>query len=153
DLGLSYRALLGGRVRVTDLTFHDPRLFVERTGSESVNVVQVWKPRKAGEPAAVTLGQGGIEGGAITLVDPTPSPACGRPVPSLQLVTGRLSTLPELRLTPTSFELRLAIGQGALVIGGVAAPFGRPGGVELTARMERLDPGVFRGYVPLRARV
>lgn len=153
DLQVSYRALLRGRIRVNYLAFRDPRLFVERTGPESVNVVQVLKPREGGEPSRVTVEEVRIDGGAVTFVDRTQSPAFERTFTSLQLVTGRLSTLPELRLTPTSFELRVAIGQGALVVAGAAAPFGHPGGVELTARMERLDPGMFRGYVPLRARV
>jgi uncharacterized protein involved in outer membrane biogenesis len=153
DLALSYRALLRGAARVRYLTFHDPRLFVERTGPESVNIVQILKPSEGGQPAPVTIDQVEIRRGAVTFVDRTQSPAFERTFTAVNITTGQLSTLPELRLTPTSFEARLTIGQGALVVTGAAAPFGRPSGVELVARMERLDPGMFRGYLPLKARV
>jgi hypothetical protein len=153
DVGVSYRALLGGQARVTYLVAHGPAVFVERTGPESVNVIQILKPRAGGEPAAVTVDRLEIAGGAVTFVDRTQFPPFERTFTSIHLVAGRVSTRPDLKLTPTSFELGLRIGQGALVIGGAAVPFGSPGGVELTARMERLDPGLLRGYLPLRARV
>jgi uncharacterized protein involved in outer membrane biogenesis len=153
DLGLSYRALLRGVARITYLVFHEPRLFVERTGSDSVNIVQILKPREGGEATPVTIDQVEISGGAVVFVDRTQDPPFERAFSALNLTTGQLSTLPELRFTPTSFELRLQIGQGALVVTGAAAPFGRPSGVELVARMEKLDPGMFRGYLPLKARV
>jgi uncharacterized protein involved in outer membrane biogenesis len=154
DLGLSYRALLRGAVQVTYLTFHEPRVFIERTGPESVNVTQALRPsERGGEPSPVTIDQIQIAGGTIVFVDRTQDPPFERTFSDLALTTGRLSTLPQLKLTPTSFELHLGIGRGALVVTGAAAPFGQPGGLELVARMERLDPGLLSGYLPLRARI
>ncbi|HEV8310633.1 MAG TPA: DUF748 domain-containing protein [Methylomirabilota bacterium] len=151
DLGISYRDLLRGAARVKYVTVHAPRLFVERTGPESVNITQMLRPREGGEPAAVTVDQVEIRGGEITFVDRTQRPPFERTFTGVHLTAGRVSTVPQLRLTPTSFEVRIGIGQGSLTVTGATAPFGRPGGVELVARMERLDPGVFRAYLPLRA--
>ncbi|MGH7263887.1 MAG: DUF748 domain-containing protein, partial [Candidatus Rokuibacteriota bacterium] len=153
DVGVSYRALLRGAVVLPYLTFHDPRLLVERTGPESINVLQSLRRREAGGPLGLTVEQVKVEGGVVTFVDRTQTPAFERTFTDLQLTTGAVSTLPELRLSPTSFALRLGLGRGALTVTGETAPFGRPAGVELTARMEKLEPGVLRGYLPLRGRV
>jgi uncharacterized protein involved in outer membrane biogenesis len=154
DLDVSYRALFRGTLRVTYLTFHEPQLFIERTGSESVNITQALRPGESGgEPAPLTIDQIRIVRGTLRFVDRTQEPAFERTFTDLELATDRLSTLPQLQFTPTSFELRIGIGQGALIVTGAAAPFGRPGGLELVARMDRLDPGLLQGYLPLRARI
>jgi hypothetical protein len=153
DVGVSYRALLRGTVVLSYLTFRDPRLLVERTGPESINVIQALRRGEAGGPLGLTVEQVSVESGVVTFVDRTQTPAFERTFTDLQLTTGAVSTLPELRLSPTAFSLRLGLGRGALTVTGETAPFGRPAGVELTARMEKLEPGVLRGYLPLRGRV
>ncbi len=153
DLELSYRGLLRGAVVLHYLAFNEPKVFIERTGPESVNVIQAMRPREGGGAASVTVEQIQIRGGTLAFVDRTQTPAFERTFTGISLTAGQLSTLPQFRLTPTSFELRVGIGQGALVVTGATNPFGQPAGVELTARMEKLDPGVLKGYLPLAARM
>lgn len=78
DLGLSYRALLRGRVTLRYLSFDRPRVFVERTGPERVNLLQALRPTPAGEPLAVTVEQATVRGGVVTFVDRTQTPAFER---------------------------------------------------------------------------
>jgi Domain of Unknown Function (DUF748) len=153
DLGLSYRGLLRGRIVLRYLTFDGLRVFVERTGPESVNVLQMLRPSEGGAMAPVTLEQVTLRGGTVTFVDRTQRPAFERTFTGVEGTVGYLSTLPEFRFTPTSFEVRIGIGRGALTVAGNTAPFARPGGLELIARMEGLEPGLLRGYLPLRARI
>lgn len=153
DLGLSYRALLRGRVTLRYLSFDRPRVFVERTGPERVNLLQALRPTPAGEPLAVTVEQATVRGGVVTFVDRTQTPAFERTFADITAATDAVSTLPRFRATPTSFEVRVGIGRGTLVVTGATAPFARPAGVELVARMESIEPGLLRGYLPLRARI
>src|SRR5262245_55597522 len=154
DAGLSYRGLLGGTSRLYYLTLDHPEVFVERTAPDSVNVTQALRPLDApGAPIGAIVDQVNIRGGKVTFVDRTQTPVFERTFTDVRLTTDRVSTLPQLRFTPTSFELRVGIGGGALVVTGETAPFGQPAGVELVARMEQLEPGVLTGYLPLRASI
>jgi hypothetical protein len=154
DAGLSYRGLLGGTSHLYYLTFNEPDLFVERTGPESINIIQTLRPT-TGQGAMIDfiIDQVNIRGGRLRFVDRTQTPAFERTFTDVRITTDRLSNLPRLRFTPTSFELWLGIGRGALVVTGATAPFGRPAGVEVVARMERLEPGLLTGYLPLRASI
>jgi hypothetical protein len=154
DFQLSYRALLGGQIVFRYLTFDRPRVFVERTGPDSVNILQALRPAEGGAAAAgMTIEYASLRGGVVTFVDRTQAPPFERIFTDVALAAGPLSSLPEFRFTPTWFEARLLIGRGALTVTGTTAPFPRPDGVELVARMEGIEPGLLQGYWPLRARV
>ena len=155
DFQLSYRALLGGQVVFRYLTFDRPRVFVERTGADSVNVLQALRPAEGGGAAAagLTIEHASLRGGVVTFVDRTQAPPFERIFTDVALAAGPLSSLPEFRFTPTWFEARFLIGRGALTVTGTTAPFPRPDGVELVARMDGIEPGLLQGYLPLRARI
>jgi hypothetical protein len=154
DFQLSYRALLGGEVLLRYLAFDRPRVFVERTGPDSVNVLQALRPAEGGGAAtSVTIEHVSLRAGVVAFVDRTQSPAFERTFTDVALEAGPLSSLPEFRFTPAWFEARLGIGRGALTVTGTTAPFPRPDGVELVARLDGIEPGLLTGYLPLRARI
>src|SRR5262245_23216892 len=138
DAGLSYRGLLGGTSHLYYLTLNQPELFVERTGPESVNLILALRPSDdQGRPAEFIVDRVSIGGGTIRFVDRTQTPAFERTFTDVSIATNRVSNLDRLRFTPTSFEVRVGIGGGALTVTGATAPFGRPAGVDLVARLER----------------
>ena len=153
DFQVSYRALLGGELVLRYLAFDRPRVFVERTGADSVNVLQALRPAEGGGAAAagVTVEHVSLHGGIVTFVDRTQSPAFERTFADVALEAGSLSSLPEFRVTPTWFEARLLIGRGALVVTGTTAPLVRPAGVELVARLDGIEPGLLQ-RLPAAAR-
>jgi hypothetical protein len=154
DFQLSYRSLLDGEIVLRYLAFDRPRVFVERTGPDSVNVLQALRPAEGGGAAAgVTIEHVSLRGGVVSFVDRTQSPAFERTFTDVALEAGPLSSLPEFRFTPAWFEARIGIGRGALTVAGTTAPFPRPDGLELVARLDGIEPGLLTGYLPLRARI
>ncbi|NIT00949.1 MAG: DUF748 domain-containing protein, partial [Candidatus Latescibacteria bacterium] len=71
-----------------------------------------------------------------------------RVLKDVRLKTGKISTSPEVSVTPTSFNLRLDIGAGTLAVKGSTAFLGRTTGIELAAQWKSLNPAIFAPYLP-----
>ena len=152
DLGFSPRALLRGDFVLRYLTLHRPQLLVARTGPAGLNVLEVLKGG-AGGGGRLTVEHLEIDDGELTFVDRTQSPPFEEALRAINVRTGRVSTLPGLRLTPTSFEVGLQIGEGALTLAGAATPLAQPAGVEFTASVRNLDAAIFARYLPAEPRI
>lgn len=70
DLRFSRRALLRGKVVLRGLVFHQPQLFIERTGSGRLNVHEVVRPDQPTGIWPITLEAGSVELRNLTLSFP-----------------------------------------------------------------------------------
>ncbi len=155
DFRISRLAALRGELVLNSLRFRRPRLFIERTKSGRLNIremAQTQKDAKA-DVAGLTIKRLNIEDGEITFVDQTTASPTQLILNAIHLTTGTLSTLPPINVTPTSFDLRLRIGQGSVVMTGLAAPFARPASIELSTQWKDLDPTAFAAYLPTGPRI
>ncbi|HXV80483.1 MAG TPA: DUF748 domain-containing protein [Candidatus Binatia bacterium] len=153
EIRYSLLGLLQRRIQLDSVRLIQPELFLERTGPASFNLTGLARPVANGQeesPWNFTLEKLAIRNGQVTLVDHTVSPVFKSTLEDVTLQTGTISSLPELSATPTSFELRVQLDQGRIMLKGEATPIARPVGLKVTARWENLDPAMFKAYFPSR---
>ncbi len=77
DIRFSLRALLGAEFALQDILFKKPQLFIERDTSGRFILLEVIRPAEAesGDGGGLKVGRVKIEGGVLTFVDRTTSPA------------------------------------------------------------------------------
>ena len=155
DFRVSRLAALRGELVFNFLQLKQPRLFIERTKSGHLNIFDMMQTQKDAQAdvAGLTIRRLKIEDGEITFVDQTTATPTQFILNAIHLTTGTLSTLPTINVTPTSFDLRLQIGRGSVVMTGLAAPFARPVSIELSAQWKDLDPTAFAAYLPSGPRI
>jgi len=150
--------LFRGELRVHNASLIRPELFLERSGATRFNVTEVLQllqeelQKQDGAPALdFTTDQFTIQDGTIILSDRTVSPQFEQVLKNVTLKTGRISSLPKLVTTPTSFELHVGVDDGSITLSGEATPIARPASVQVSIRWEKLDPDIFQAYLPNRA--
>ncbi|HEY7168248.1 MAG TPA: DUF748 domain-containing protein [Candidatus Binatia bacterium] len=143
------------RLATGDFVFYkisltEPRIFLERTGPARFNMMDAVRKTQARGGVNFTVDQFAIHDGTLTFRDPTVSPPVERVFHSINVKAGKISSAPELVLTPTSFSMGLRIGNGSLNLTGAATPVARPAAVQVIAHWEKIDPDLFEAYFPDR---
>lgn len=151
DFHLSTLRLLRGALRVYSVALIGPDLFLVRTGPTTFNVTEVLQLPKKDRPAdamQLTIEQLRIRDGSIVFVDQTVSPDFKQVFDNITLSAGPVSSMPQATVTPTLFDLRVAIGTGSVTVRGEASSLAAPTGIELTAHWQDLKPALFEAYLP-----
>jgi uncharacterized protein involved in outer membrane biogenesis/outer membrane protein OmpA-like peptidoglycan-associated protein len=149
--------LLRSKLTVHSVSLSRPELFLKRSGATRFNVTEVLQlpqeepEREDGGPTLdFTIEQFTIQDGRIIFSDLSVSPQFEQVLKNVTLRAGRISSLPTLVTTPTSFEFRVDIDDGSITLSGEATPIARPAGVEVTARWKQIDPDMLEAYLPNR---
>jgi uncharacterized protein involved in outer membrane biogenesis len=155
EIDYSLFELLQGRVHLDQVRLFGADAFLERTGPARFNVMALAKPSENGRednPSSwdFTIEQLAVRNGKITLVDQTVEPVFKRELRDVTFQAGTISSLPELKSSPTSFELVVRVDHGSIVVEGKAIPTAQPFGLDVTARWQNIDPSIFAAYLPER---
>jgi uncharacterized protein involved in outer membrane biogenesis len=155
-IDFSRLGLLMGRINLESVFVHNPRLFVERLGPASYNVLEAVRfPRQSdGTPAGrfdLTIQRLEIDGGELAFIDHTRDPVHELTFNSLDLVAGPIAILPDSKVTPTNFTGGVKIADGTVKLAGSITPFGETRGTQMTADIANVELEKFNAYLPYGA--
>ena len=150
--------LLMGRINLESVFVHNPRLFVERLGPASYNVLEAVRfPRESDGATAggfdLTIQRLEIDGGELAFIDHTQDPDYELTFSSVELAAGPITSLPDSKVAPTNFTGGVKIADGTVELAGSTTLFGETRETQITAEIANVELEKFNAYVPYGARL